>query len=449
MDLLDGTMTTVASAGIARDLQASSTQLQWILGAYGLTFAAGLVAGARLGDILGRKQLFLVGVTCYVLSAVGCAAAPDSGVLIGFRLLQGLGAALLIPQGLGLIRAVFAGEQLGRALSLIGPVVGLASVFGPVLGGLIIDADLYGWGWRPVFLIHVLLGVIAAVGAQRQFPQSRLRPAPRLDLGGCLLLGLFSGLLIYPLIQGRDSDWAPWTFGMIAASGLALAGFVVWTRRRLRTGRDPLVVPSVFDHRAFTAGIVTMFALFSGMIGGIFTLTVFLRFGQQVSAVRAGLTLTPFAAGLAAGAVLASMVVVPRLGRTTLQLGALLMGAGSLATWRVVDGSGLDTSAAALIGPQLTLGVGIGLILAPLIDFVVGSVRDFEVGSATGVFNFVQQLAGAAGVATIGTLFFSVLDDAGFAAAYTRCLLVEAALAATLFVVTFLLPRRPPAALNA
>jgi EmrB/QacA subfamily drug resistance transporter len=449
MDLLDGTTINVASADIARDLHSTSTQLQWILSGYSLTFAVGLVAGARLGDIFGRRRLFLIGVAGYLVTAVGCATSQSNEMLIAFRLAQGLAAALLIPQGLGLIKSVFAPRELGKAISIFGPVIGLASVLGPVIGGLLVDADLFGTDWRPVFLIHVPFGLAAAYGAIRFFPQSRVRPAPVLDLVGALLLAVFAGLIIYPLIQGRAADWPLWTFLMLAGSGVVFAGFLAWTRLRMRQGRDPLVTPSVFEHRAFSGGIIMTLVLFSAMIGAIFTLTVFLRFGQRDSAIRAGLTLTPFAFGLSLGAVIASVFVVPRIGRTALQLGALLMAAGSLWTWQVVDSHGLETTAVQLIGAQLVVGIGIGVMLAPLINFVVSSARDAEVGSATGVFNSAQQLASAAGVAIIGTVFFSVLTHDGFVTAYSRCLVIEAGLAIVLFGLTYLLPKRAPEVLDA
>jgi EmrB/QacA subfamily drug resistance transporter len=445
LDLLDGTMTNIASADIARDLHTSTTQLQWVLSAYSLTFAIGLVVGARLGDIFGRRRLFVLGVLIFVLASIACALAPDVGALIAARAVKGFGSALLIPQGLGLIKSAFASAEIGKAIGFFGPVIGLTAVLGPVVSGALVDANLFGAGWRMVFLIHVPIGLLAAVGAWRTFPMSRVRPAPSLDVVGALFVAAFAGMLIYPLIEGRDAGWPLWTYLMMVGSALALVGLAGWTRRRELLGRDPLVVASVFGHRAYRGGIAMTLVMFGALIGGIFTLTVFLRFGQHESAIRAGLALTPYAVGLAAGSTLAATVLVPRIGRLTLQLGALLWAGGLLGTWAAVDAGGLNTGLGALIAPQLLVGIGIGLLLAPLISFVISPVRDREVGSATGVFNSAQQLASSAGIATIGTLFFSVLPTSGFVVAYERCLLLGAALMGVLFALTFLLPRRADA----
>ena len=167
-------------------------------------------------------------------------------MLISFRLVQGFAAALLIPQGLGIIRATFAPDDLGSAFGIFGPVIGLSAVLGPILGGLLVDANLWGTGWRLVFLINLPLGLIAALGAARLFPESRVRPAPSLDLVGTVLVAAFAGLLIYPLIQGREAGWPAWTYLMMAGGVVALVALVFWTRLRLRQGRDPLVLPSIF-----------------------------------------------------------------------------------------------------------------------------------------------------------------------------------------------------------
>jgi predicted MFS family arabinose efflux permease len=316
---------------------------------------------------------------------------------------------LLIPQGLGLIRAAFAPAELGSAFAIFGPVIGLSAVLGPILGGLLVDADLWGTGWRLVFLINLPLGLAAALGAAKLFPESRVRPAPTLDLVGTVFVAAFAGLLICPLIQGRDAGWPVWTYLMMVGSVVSLVALVLWTRLRMRQGRDPLVVASIFNSRSYSAGLAMIVVFVGGMIGTILVLALFLQLGEGFSAIHAGLTLAPFAFGMAVGAGVGSAVLVPKLGRLALQIGAVIMAGGVFWTWQVVESDGLHTSTGALIAPPLVFGVGIGMLVAPLFNFILAAVSDAEAGSASGVLNAVQQLAGAAGVAVIGTVFFSRL----------------------------------------
>jgi EmrB/QacA subfamily drug resistance transporter len=445
MDLFDGTIVNVAAPTIRLDLHSSSTALQWIIGGYSLTFAVGMVTGARLGDIYGRKRIFVIGALGFVAASLACAFATGSTMLIVFRLVQGFAAAALIPQGLGIIRASFAPEDLGSAFGIFGPVIGLSAVLGPILGGLLVDADLWGTGWRLVFLINLPLGLAAALGAARLFPESRVRPAPTLDLVGTVLVAAFAGLLIYPLIQGREAGWPLWTYLMMAASVASLIALIGWTRLRLRRGQDPLVVASIFAARSYSAGLAMILVFFGGMIGVILVLTLFLQLGEGFSAIHAGLTLAPFAFGMAVGAGIGGAVLVPKIGRLALQIGAVIMAGGVFWTWQTVQSNGLHTSTADLIAPQLLFGIGIGLLVAPLFNFILAAVDDSEAGSASGVLNAVQQLAGAAGVAVIGTVFFSRLSDAGFVSALNRCLIIELCLVPVLILLSLLLPKHPRA----
>ena len=238
MDLLDGMIVNVAAPAISRDLGASSTGLQWMVGGYALTFAIGLITGARLGDIYGRRRLFLIGVAGFTASSVLCGLAPTTGTLIAARLVQGLFAALLIPQGFGIIRQVFPPDEIGKAFGLFGPVIGLSAVLGPVLGGALVDLDILGAGWRTIFLINVPLGLAALVGAARLLPESRAERPPTLDLLGAALVSLGAALLIYPLIQGREARLAVrGRSRSIAASFVVFFAFAALARRARARGR--------------------------------------------------------------------------------------------------------------------------------------------------------------------------------------------------------------------
>jgi EmrB/QacA subfamily drug resistance transporter len=443
MDLLDGSIVNVAAPAIRTELHASTAALQWIISGYALAFAIGLITGARLGDRYGRRRLFVIGSAGFAAASLAAALAVSPAMLIGCRLAQGAAAALLIPQGLGIIREIFPPAELGRAFAVFGPVIGLSAVLGPIIGGALVSLDAFGTGWRLIFLVNPPLAVAAAIGAARIMPESRAPRAPRPDGVGTVLCAAAMGLLVYPLIQGREAGWPAWTYIMMAGSVLAAGLLAAWSRRRSLRGNGTLIETSVFRHRGYSAGLASVLVFFAGMAGTLLALTVFLQFGEHFSAVRAGLTLAPFAAGSAAGAVLAATVVVPRLGRGALQVAAVLIAAGAWWLRSIIVANGLTTTSAELIPAQLVLGAGIGMLISPLFDFILASVNDHEAGSASGVLNAAQQLASAIGVAAIGTVFFSTLTRHGFTAAISQSLEIQLGVSVALFALALALPRRP------
>jgi len=444
MDLLDGTIVNVALPTIHTSLGASASQLQWVAGGYALTFAIGLVTGARLGDVIGRKRMFTLGVAGFTISSALCSLAWSPGALIAFRLLQGLCAAAMIPQGFGIVRDAFPDEELGKAFGMFGPVIGGSAVLGPVIGGALVDADLLGTGWRLIFLVNIPLGVAALVGGARLLPESRLAVRPSIDGLGAAIISVAIGLLVYPLIEGRDLGWPAWTFAMLVAGAAGLVLFGIVERRRERSGRSPLVTTTMFSKPAFSAGLLTAFVFFTGMIGVMFTFSLYLQAGNGYSAVKAGAAFIPWAAGTAIGAGLGAGLLAPRLGRLVLHAGIVVMAVGIAATLLVVGGAeGSDVSIWSLVVPLLLAGTGMGAILAPLFSFVLAGVDDDEVGSASGTLNATQQLAGATGVALIGTLFFSIVSRHGFSAAFHACLWAELAALAVCALLVFLLPKEP------
>lgn len=441
MDLLDGTIVNVAAPTIARDLHATAADLQWTIGGYALAFAVGLITGARLGDSYGRKRMFVLGSVAFVAASSACALAVNPQMLIGCRLAQGVAAAMLIPQGLGILKEVFPPSELGSAFAVFGPVIGLSAVLGPIVGGVLIDADVFSAGWRTIFLVNLPLGLAAAIGAARLLPDRREVTRPRLDVVGAVIVAAAMGMLVYPLIDGREAGWPAWTYLMLAASAVLFALLVTWTRRVRRAGDDPLVEPGIFGHRGYTAGLLSSVVFFAGLAGSLLVLTLFLQFGAHYSAVHAGVTLAPFAVGSAAGAALAATVLVKRLGRTTLHVGVAVEAAGFWWIHQVIGAHGLSTTSFELVVPQLLLGLGLGMLISPLFDFVLAAVTDDQAGSASGVLNAGQQLAGALGVAVIGTIYFSAVNTSGFVIALQHCLLAELATTPVLAALLFLLPR--------
>jgi EmrB/QacA subfamily drug resistance transporter len=443
MDLLDGTIVNVAAPDIGRELTASSTSLQWIVGGYALALSVGLVVGGRLGDLYGRKRTFVLGLAGFTLCSLLCGVAPSTGVLIAFRLLQGAAAALMLPQGFGLVRASFATADLPKAFGLFGPVIGLSAVLGPIVGGALVDADLWDTGWRLVFLVNLPLGIVGVIAAIRILPEARSDHASRLDWAGALLVGAAAGLLVYPLIQGREAGWPWWTFAMMAASLVMFVAFWRHARRREDTGRDPLITTSIFRKREYTSGLVVLVLFFVGMMGVMLSTTLFLQLGLGFSAIHAGLSLVPQSLGMAVGAGLSGAVLTPRFGRKVLHAGFALIAIGTLLVILVIDHNGLDLTTWQLAGPLVVSGLGVGLAVAPLFSFIIAGVDDKEVGSASGVLNAVQQLASAIGIAVLGTIFFAALPVPGFVDGMERVLWVQIGVIAVAAAFAFLLPREP------
>jgi len=442
MDLLDTTIVNVAAPDIHEELGAGTAALQWIIGGYALSFAMGLVLGGRLGDIYGRRRLFVLGAVGFLVSSALCAVSIGSGMLIACRLLEGFAAALLIPQGLGIIHAVFADEEREAAFAFFSPVVAGSAVLGPILGGGLIGIDLWGAGWRLIFLVNLPLGLVAALGAAFLMPESTAGRRPSLDVVGAVLAATGMGLLIYPLIQGREAGWPAWTYVMMIGGIVPFGVLALWSRHLAARGRDPLIEPAILVRRQYVTGLGAILVFYTGMMGTLLVVTLFLQMGAGFSAIRAGMTIAPFAFGIAIGAVLAAALLVPRIGRWALQLGALPFAAGVWWIHQTVGAHGLAITTLQLVGPELVAGVGMGLVVGPLFDFILAAVAGDEVGSASGVLNTVQQLAGALGVAAIGTLFFSTLAREGYVVALRHALVAELASVPLLFLLLGALPRR-------
>jgi EmrB/QacA subfamily drug resistance transporter len=445
MDLLDGTVVNVAAPTIHHDLHASSTALQWIVGGYPLALAVGLLTGGRLGDLFGRRRMFLIGATGFTAASTVCGLAPTTGVLIAARLVQGLAGALMIPQGLGVIREVFPTDELPKAFGLFGPVMGSAAMIGPILGGALIALNLFGSGWRLVFLINLPLGALALFGAARLLPTTRGRHAQSLDIGGVVLAGLGALAVVYALIQGRELGWPAWTYASIGAGVALFAVFAAHLRRRKRAGLDPLIEPSIFAHRGYSAGALMLMLYFGGMVGSMLAITLYLQLGEGFSAIHAGLTLAPFALGTAITAPLAAQKMGTIGGRALIQAGGGVSLAGYVGVALLVA-SAAHVSTLELVGPLLVVGMGMGLFVVPVFDTILAAVTDSETGSASGVLNAIQQLGGAVGVAVLGTIFFTVLERHGFAAALSNTIWWQVGLLAAMLLVSPMLPRRahPP-----
>ncbi|MFE9451982.1 MFS transporter [Streptomyces sp. NPDC006739] len=452
MNLLDATIMTVAAPVIRAGLGGPASSIQWFSAAYTLPFAVFLLTGGRLGDIVGRRRVFRLGMAGFVLASLGCALAPSTAALIALRALQGSAAALIIPQTIGMIRTMFAGPELARAMGAIGPVMGLAAVTGPVVGGALTQADVLGSSWRSVFLVNVPLGA-AVLAATPLLSEDRAALRPRLDHVGTVLAVLGSSLLVYPLIQGGTHGWPGWCWAMLAAGGAVLAGFAAHQRRRARNGRSPLVEPGLFVDRGFTAALVSS-ALFFAVVSGLMLVAVLqMQLGLHRDVLSAGFALLPWSAAMALSSWAAGAWLVPR-------YGARIMGAGLLALFAGVVSAAVvyATSPPAcypwLLLPALAVaGIGQGLYAVPFFAIALHRVRPHETGSAAGLLNAVQQLGGTLGIALLGSTFFhaaAVGDRTEGAAALTGArnafCLAAMLILGTAVTTTMMLPRQRPSA---
>jgi EmrB/QacA subfamily drug resistance transporter len=438
MDLLDSTVITIAAPTVRDDLGGGTAAMQWWAAGYTLAFGVFMIVGGRLGDAFGRRRVFLVGIAGFTLASAACALAPSPDVLIATRVVQGAFGALLIPQGLGVLKAVFPPKELGGAFAAFGPVMGLAAIAGPILAGWLVTADLLGTGWRMIFLLNVPLGVAGLVGALRFMPESRSPARVRLDPLGVLLISAASLAIIYPLVQGRELGWPAWTFALMAA-GVGLLGVFAIAERRSHGA--PLIEPSLLRNRAYTCGLVVGVVFFAGFAGLLMVISLFLQLGLGFSPEHAGLSLVPMPLGVAVTAG-ASYALMPRFGRKVLQAGIGIAVGGLVALAATIGHDGLGTTSWDLVPALLVFGLGIGFIFGPLFNVILAGVDEHEAGSASGTLNAVQQLGNAVGVALLATIFFSIAEHGhGAPAAVTRTVLIGAALLAGALALSFLLPR--------
>jgi EmrB/QacA subfamily drug resistance transporter len=423
MDLLDALVTTVAGPTIRAGLGGSDTLIQWLGAGYTLAMGVGLLTGGRLGDIYGRKRMFLVGAAGFVAASAICALSSTPGVLVAARVVQGLFGALLMPQGLALVKDMFPPQEMGKAFGAFGPVLGLCSVGGPILAGWLVH-----FGWQTIFLINIPIGVLAILAGYLLLPSARSTPV-RWDLPGVAMFSVGAFLLIYPLVQGREFGWPGWVFAMMAASIVVFGLFARYEQRR----SDPLIVPSLFRKRAFTGGLVAGLAFFSAIVGFGLVFNLYVQLVLGYTPLRAGLAGAPQALGMVLG-FLAANALLDRYGRRLMHAGLAVIALGLLAFGATVSLAGAHVSPAQLAPALTVIGLGMGPLIAPFFTIVLAGVESHETGSASGALTSIQLLGGALGIAVLGTVFFS-------AGSMRPVIAVELGLLLLTFVATFALPR--------
>ncbi|NYJ08503.1 MFS transporter [Petropleomorpha daqingensis] len=437
MVLLDVSIVNVALPSIRTGLDASQSELQWVVSGYALTFGLLLVPAGRVGDVRGRRTMFVVALGLFTLSSLACGLAPTALFLVVARLVQGLAGGLLTPQISALIQQLFSGRERGTAFGLFGTVIGISTAIGPLLGGALIQAFGTDTGWRWVFFINLPIGLIAMPLAWRLLPAPEKGERRRHDYDpvGVGLLGVGIVVLLLPLVN--EQQWkghAKWL--LIPAAVMLLAAFVAWEFRYTRRGKEPLVDLALFRLRSWSFGSSMITLFFAGFTPLFFVFTLYLQTGLHYTALQAGLAITPFAVGSAASAALGGRIV-HRFGRALVAVGLLLVAVGFLGALIAVHEVPENGTGWATLAPLLVGGLGAGLVISPNQTLTLSQVPVQRAGTAGGLLQVGQRIGAAVGIAAVGSVFFArVASSHGdFAGAFQHGILVAAAFIVAAFVL--------------
>jgi EmrB/QacA subfamily drug resistance transporter len=392
--ILDNTILNVALPSIVESIRASNSQLQWMIDAYTLVFAALLLMAGTLGDRYGRRGALMAGLTVFGLGSIAAAFASGPWWLIGFRGVMGLGAAFIFPTTLSLITNIFSGDERSRAIGIWSALSGLGIALGPIVGGLLLE---WFW-WGSVFLVNIPIVLVALPAVRLVVPTSRDPARPHIDVIGVLLSVLALGGLLFGIIQGPESGWtSPEVLTALIGGTVVLVGFVLWERR----ADEPMLPLRFFADPRFSAAAASITMAFFGLLGFVFLLTQYLQFVEGNSPLVAGLRLAPPALGIMVAAPLAP-TLAERVGTKIVVTCGLVIAATSLlllSIETVISTVGYQVGALALFG------VGMGTTIAPATDSVMGSVPRDRAGVGSAVNDTTRQTGGALGVAVLGSLF--------------------------------------------
>lgn len=421
MALLDVFIVNVAAPTIRAELGASGAGLQLVIAGYTLTYAVLLITGARLGDRIGHRRVYLIGLAVFTAASLACGLSQGTGELIAFRLLQGAGSALLIPQVLSLIQRNFTGEARTKALGAYAAVLAVGAAAGQVLGGVLVSADLFGTGWRPVFLVNVPVGLVLLITARRVLPRDASRKqgqarARGLDLPGLVLLGAVVSLLTVPLVLGQEEGWPLWSWLSLGSAVVLFALFCAYESRLARGGGAPLIAPRVLRIPGMGLAVFRITAVMAVNAGFLFVLTLHVQGGLGYSALRAGLTFAPTA--VVFGAVGLTWRHWPAAVQRVLIPGGFALTAVSAAAVGLLlrdGGEGGLWLYAAFVG----IGVGLSLGFSPTLTRALSTVRPEDAADASGLLSTVAQLGQLTGVACFGALFLNRLESQGAPGAYS------------------------------
>lgn len=407
LEIIDVSILNVAVPVLQHDLHASGQQIEWVFSGYLFFFSILLLTGGRLGDLFGYRRLFMGGLFLFGLASTGCGVAGSANMLIAMRILQGISGAMMGPQILSLVQILYPPHERFNVMSIFGILGGAAGVLGPILGGTIIEYDLFGLRWRPVFLINIPVVIVALILAWRVLPDARSPSARKIDITGTLLSVVGGGLLLFTLIEAPALHW-PWWIGVLPlVSGLLLAALWLHLKQQSAVGGPALFPPSILGDRFFVAGITITLLYQLATASLLLATALVLQNGLRLSPLQTAFMHIPFALGAAFSIAVAGRRLVLRLGRNitpagvAVQLSALvLMGLGV--------GLAPSPYSLLLLGSGFGLcGCGMGLVSAPLPAFAMAKVPVTHAGAASGLFRTGQQFGAALGMATLGGYFLS------------------------------------------
>ncbi|MET9259711.1 MFS transporter [Amycolatopsis sp. NPDC004079] len=443
----DLNVVNVAVPSLHRDLNAGQAALELVVGGYAFAYAAGLVTGGRLGDLFGYRRMFLSGMSAFTVASVLCGLAQSPGQLVGARLLQGLTAAMMVPQILAVITSSFPAPERPKALAWFGVTAAVSGVFGQVLGGVLLSADVFGLGWRVIFLLNAPVGIAVLLLAARVLPRVATVRTAGLDPVGVVGVSGSLALALIPLVLGRGAGWPWWCWAMLALSVPAALLIVSYERRLLARGGAPLLDLSLFRMRGFRAGLAISVAFMASFAGSIFVVSLLLQNGLGLGPFQAGLTFAPMALAGVVAPLAGKRLIAAHGPAKVILLGCAADLAAMLGLAIALDlrGGAIESWWLAIV--LALLGLGNSLILPALIGTTLSEVDPRQAGIASGTLNTTQQFAGAAGLAVIGTIFFAVLGDrpsgaAGYAAAAEAAAWICAVLVAAMAALTALVSRR-------
>nr|WP_272924023.1 MFS transporter [Streptomyces sp. SID3343] len=443
MDILDTSVVNVALPSIRTGLGAGNATLQWLVAGYSLAFAVLLIAGGRMGDVFGYRRVFMVGTGAFMAMSLMCGLAPNASILVAARVLQGVAAAMMVPQATSLLQIMYRPHERARVMGLFGALAGLGAALGPLVGGAILHADVLGTGWRPIFLINVPVGAGALVAAYFLLPAGRSPHATRLDVGGTVVVVVGLGLLVLPLIQGPSQHWPPWTVVSLVAAVPVLALLVRGQRGRARRGVPTLVDAAPFRRRSFLAGLALSLVVEAVLGGTMLVLTFTLQEGLGLSALEAGLATLPMIVGMVLGVAVMAEALIPRIGRYVVTAGSAVLAGGLVAVvWPMRHYAPDAVHVWQLIPGLVAAGVGLGMLMGPLFAITLQDVDTAHAGAASGVLESVEQLGAVFGVVTIGAVFLHRAGDHGAIPAFSWGIGAALVVLAVVAAASPILPRR-------
>jgi MFS family permease len=431
MAYLDLYIGFVASPSIQHGLHTNFEQIQFVIAGYTIAYGINLITAGRLGDTYGRKRMFMIGMAVFTLTSAGCAFAPNSSTLIIIRIFQGAAAAIMFPQTLAIIQATFTSKQKDIAIAWYGVIIGIGAVAGQLLGGFLVQTNLFNLDWRLIFLVNVPMGIGTLIAALRIVHESKSEKSVGLDIGGTAIISVILFLLFYPLIEGRDAGWPLWMYISIILSIVLIVPFIFFERRLTSSSKHngsgninsktdkrsqstfkpklPLIPLSLFKDRSFMIGTLIMLVFYIGNFVFVFVLTFYLQNGLGFSPLASGLIYLPMGIGFLISSLLTPQIV-PKLETGILKIGTIIMIVGyGLVVLTAHQESSIGLQSSQLLPYMFTIGIGLGFVVVPLINIIISRAKVENVGAASGVLNTMMAVGNAMGIALIGSLFFGMI----------------------------------------